>query len=196
MKKHIHSVPLDKVSRILNHGPTVLVSARHEGIDNVMAVAWACMLDFEPPKITLVLGKDAKTRELIEKSGRFVVQVPTREQVQLVYQVGHMSLSDDPEKLAHCGVTLFEMDNRDLPFVSGCSAWLSCQLQEEKANQEKYDLFIGEVTGAWADTRIFRNGRWHFENADSKWKSLHYIAGGHFYMIGDAIAVAEGMPIE
>ena len=31
---------LDKAFRLLNHGPTVLVSARHGGVSNVMAAAW------------------------------------------------------------------------------------------------------------------------------------------------------------
>ena len=34
-------VPLDKSYRLLNHGPTVLVSARHAGVADVMAAAWA-----------------------------------------------------------------------------------------------------------------------------------------------------------
>ncbi|EGH49750.1 flavin reductase-like protein, partial [Pseudomonas syringae pv. pisi str. 1704B] len=36
---------------------------------NVMAAAWACALDFSPPKVTLVIDKMTKTRELVEKSG-------------------------------------------------------------------------------------------------------------------------------
>lgn len=36
-------VPLDKAYRLINHGPTVLVSARHDGVENVMAAAWACI---------------------------------------------------------------------------------------------------------------------------------------------------------
>lgn len=34
-------VPLAKAYRLLNHGPTVLVSAAHGGKRNVMAAAWA-----------------------------------------------------------------------------------------------------------------------------------------------------------
>lgn len=194
MKKHIASVPLDQVSRLLNHGPTILVSARHAGTDNVMAASWACMLDFEPPKVTVVLGKGAKTREFIEKSAAFVIQIPNVAQLDLVYQVGHRSLSDDPEKLKRSGVQLLEMDNHDLPFVSGCSAWLACKLIPEPRNQEVYDLFMAEVVSAWADTRVFKEGRWHFEKAAPQWRSLHYIAGGHFYAIGEAMETAEGMP--
>eukprot|EP01031_Cornospumella_fuschlensis_P053453 gene53453-65292_t len=43
-------VPLDKAYRLLNHGPTVLVSSAHAGEHNVMAAAWSMPLDFSPPK--------------------------------------------------------------------------------------------------------------------------------------------------
>ena len=39
MDSHIAPVELKKAYRLLNHGPTVLVSARHDGVDNVMAAA-------------------------------------------------------------------------------------------------------------------------------------------------------------
>ena len=77
MDSHIRPVPMEKANRLINHGPTVLVSAGHGGVDNVMAAAWVCGLDFAPPKVTLVLGRTSKTRELAEKSGHLVVQVPT-----------------------------------------------------------------------------------------------------------------------
>ena len=68
MPDHIAAVPLDKAYRLLNHGPTVLVSARHGGEQNVMAAAWACALDFAPPKLTVVLDKSVKTREVVERA--------------------------------------------------------------------------------------------------------------------------------
>lgn len=189
MQEFIQPVSLDKAYRLLNHGPTVLVSARHGGVDNVMAAAWACALDFSPPKLTVVLDKIAATRALVEHSGRFVIQVPTVALADVTYQVGHRSLADEPAKLADSGVALFEIAGQDLPFVAGCSAWLSCRVIDEPHNQQAYDLFIGEVDGAWADSRVFRDGHWHFETADPALRSLHYVAGGHFYAIGDAVDV-------
>ncbi len=53
----------------------------------------------------------------------------------------------------------------ELPLVEGCVGWLACRLVPEPHNQQAYDLFIGEVVGAWADERVFRDGRWHFEDA-------------------------------
>lgn len=191
MDTHISPVELQKAYRLINHGPTVLVSVRHAGVDNVMAAAWACALDFAPPKLTVVLDKSSKTRALIEQSGAFVVQVPTAAQLQLTHAVGNLSLSDDPHKLKKCGVELFGIKGHDLPFVAGCSAWLACKLISEPHNQQAYDLFIGEVVAAWADTRVFSNGRWHFKDADPSWRSLHYVAGGQFYAIGEPLTVQE-----
>jgi flavin reductase (DIM6/NTAB) family NADH-FMN oxidoreductase RutF len=190
MDRFIAPVPLEKAYRLVNHGPTVLVSARHEGVENVMAAAWACGLDFLPPKVTVVIDKIARTRALVEGSGRFVIQIPTVTQLQLTQTVGSRSLAEQPDKLAEAGVELFEMPGHDLPFVAGCSAWLACTLISEPHNEQTYDLFIAEVVGAWADTRVFEHGRWRFESADPHLRSLHHVAGGHYYAIGEAFDAA------
>lgn len=192
MDHHIAPVALEKAYRLINHGPTVLVSARHGGVDNVMAAAWACALDYAPPKVTVVLDKAARTRALVESSGLFVLQVPTAAQLKLTHAVGTRSLHSEPGKLARSGVELFGMPGWDLPFVAGCSAWLACRLVPEPHNQQAYDLFIGEIVGAWADTRVFKDGHWHFESAGPDWRSLHYIAGGHFYAIGSPLLAGDG----
>jgi flavin reductase (DIM6/NTAB) family NADH-FMN oxidoreductase RutF len=195
MNPHIQTVPLEKAYRLLNHGPTVLVSSHFEGVDNVMAAAWACALDFAPPKLTVVLDKAVKTRELVEHSGRFVVQVPTVALLDLTNEVGNRSLADHPGKLLDAGVTLLRLAGDTLPFVDGCSAWLECRLIPEPHNQASYDLFIGEVVAAWADDRVFRDGHWHFESADPSWRSIHHVAGGHFYAIGEPLS-ARAAPLD
>lgn len=195
MESHIAPVELGKAHRLINHGPTVLVSARHAGVDNVMAAAWACALDFSPPKLTVVLDKSAATRALVEASGRFVIQVPTAAQAQLTIDVGTQSLAATPDKLARAGVQLFDIDGHDVPFVAGCAAWLACRLIVEPHNQQAYDLFIGEVVGAWSDTRVFTDGHWNYENADPALRSLHYVAGGHFYAIGAPLSVPTDKPV-
>jgi flavin reductase (DIM6/NTAB) family NADH-FMN oxidoreductase RutF len=191
MNNHVTPVPLEKSYRLINHGPTVLVSARHGGVDNVMAAAWCCALDFAPPKLTVVLDKSSRTRALVERSGMFVIQVPTAAQLKLTHAVGNLSMNDAPDKLARCGVELFGIEGFEMSFVAGCSGWLACKLIPEPHNQQAYDLFIGEVVGAWADSRVFGDGRWHFEDADPALRSLHYVAGGQFYATGEALSVQD-----
>lgn len=185
---HFLPVPLDKSYRLMNHGPTVLVSAQHGGVTNVMAAAWACVLDYgQTPKVTVVLDKATRTRELIEHSGAFALQLPTQAMVGLTVGVGTDSAKDVPEKLARHGVTTFTAPGFDTPLVYGCVGWLACRLIPEPHNEQAYDLFIGEVIGAWADDRVFRDGRWHFDEAPDALRTIHYVAGGQFFVTGPAI---------
>ena len=59
-----------------------------------------------------MLDKTAKTRELVERSGRFVIQVPTA-QLRLTHAVGSHSLAERPDKLREAGVTLFDVEGHD-----------------------------------------------------------------------------------
>ena len=189
---HFTPVALDKAYRLLNHGPTVLVSAQHEAERNVMAAAWACALDFAPPKVTVVLDKATRTRALVEASGLFALQLPTVPQAAMTVALGTDSAITMPDKLAHHQVPLFDapgLELLELPLVEGCAAWLVCRLISEPHIQQTYDLFIGEVIAAWADSRVFRNGHWEFETAPAELRTLHYVAGGQFYAIGESVVV-------
>jgi flavin reductase (DIM6/NTAB) family NADH-FMN oxidoreductase RutF len=184
---HCQPVALDKAYRLMNHGPTVLVSASHAGVANVMAAAWAGVLDFMPPKLTVVLDKATATRALIEASGQFALQLPTRAMAALTTGVGTDSAHTVPDKLHKHGVQLFSVAGSGVPLVQGCVGWLLCRLVPEPHNQQTYDLFIGEVTAAWADDRVFSQGRWHFEQADNALRTIHHVAGGSYLVSGETI---------
>ena len=95
----IQSIPLPKAFRLLNHGPVLLVSGCHNGTDNAMAAAWGCPLDYNPCRLTVVLDKSAFTRNLIEQSGRFAVQIPVQTQAELVLAMGRSSRNANPRKM-------------------------------------------------------------------------------------------------
>jgi len=187
---HFTPVSLEHAYRLLNHGPTVLVSSSHAGCHNVMAAAWVCALDFAPPKVTVVIDKATATRALVEESGAFVLNVPAAEMAALTVGVGTDSARTVVDKLQRHAVQLFMVEQTPVPLVRGCVAWLACRLIPEPHNQQAYDLFIGEVVAAWADERVFHGGRWHFEHAPETLRTSHYVAGGHFYAIGAPVQVS------
>lgn len=187
---HIAPVALNKAYRLLNHGPTTLVSSAHNGILNVMAAAWSTPLDFTPPKVTVVIDKNTLTRQLVESSGVFALNVPCQGIAALTLALGTDSAKTMPDKLAVHQVSTFAASQIDAPLVSGCVAWLECRVIPEPHNQTTYDLFIGEVVAAWADSRVFSDGRWHFENAAAELRTLHYVAGGQFYATGESLRLA------
>lgn len=189
MNHYLAPVELEKAYRLINHGPTALVSSQYQGIEDVMSASWVCGLEFKPAKLTVVLDKAAYTRQLIEKSHQFVIQVPTARQAQMVHYLGTHTRYDEPDKLDQSGVELFRLPEISVPLVTDCAAWLYCELIPLEQNQNEHDLFIGEIKAAWADSRVFREGRWVFEEVSEEWRSLHYIAGKRFYTTGPALDV-------
>ena len=185
---HFTPVALDKCYRLMNHGPTVLVSAQHNGVNNVMAAAWACVLDYgEAPKVTVVLDKSTCTRELIEASGHFALQLHCVAQANLTVAVGTHSAHEMPDKLDQLGVKIFTAPGHEMPLVQGCVGWLVCRLLPEPHNQNTYDLFIGQVEAAWADERVSSQGRWHSDTAPDELRTLHHAAGGQFIVAGTTV---------
>lgn len=55
--------------------------------------------------------------------------------------------------------------------------------------EKSYDMFVGEIVKAWADSRVFSDNHWHLEKGPEELRSLHYVAGGHFYEIGKSVEV-------
>ena len=58
-------VQITQAYRLLNHGPTVLISSAHNGKQNIMAAAWNMPVEFTPPRIAVVVDKKTFTRELM-----------------------------------------------------------------------------------------------------------------------------------
>lgn len=61
----------------------------------------------------------------------------------------------------------------------------------EPHNEKTYDLFIGQCVKAAADSRVFRDGHYHYAKADPSLRTLHYVAGGHFFALGEEVMLDE-----
>ncbi|MBB5406911.1 flavin reductase (DIM6/NTAB) family NADH-FMN oxidoreductase RutF [Paraburkholderia sp. HC6.4b] len=95
------TVELSRATQLLNHGPVTLITSAHDGRSNVMAASWAMPLDFNPPKVVVVVDSRTLTRRLIEASGVFGLQLPSRGFAAQTLAVGtHASVeldNDDPD---------------------------------------------------------------------------------------------------
>lgn len=210
----IHPVALPHAYRLLNTGPTVLVSAAvgsaQGGQRNVMAAAWNMPLDFDPPKVAVVLDKSTHTRKLVEQSGRFTLAVPCVQGADLAFAVGSQSQATHAQAgtvkadvlgvqwLGAADVPGLADDSAAEPaawdaapssfsaaLVAGCVGWLVCRLLPEPHNQQAYDLFIGQVTHAWADERAFANGKYRpLAEVPEALRTLHHLGAGRFVVPG------------
>ena len=184
-------VALQHASRLLNHGPTVLVCSAHDGRRNLMAAAWSMPVEFTPPRIAVVVDRSTWTRTLVEASGMLAICVPCVAQADLVWTVGSVGGRDlDPgtDKFARYRIGTFDGPGLGLPLVAGCVAWLECRVLHEPHAQQAYDTFFVEVVSAQADARVFDAGRWSFREDNAPLHTLHHLGGGRFAPAGVAIA--------
>jgi flavin reductase (DIM6/NTAB) family NADH-FMN oxidoreductase RutF len=178
------TVPLAHASRLLNHGPTTLVSTAHGGRRNVMAAAWVMPLDFEPPKFAAVVAADTFTRELLVASGECVLHAPTTAQLALTMAVGTRS-GRDADKFASLGIATEASAIVGAPLVAGCAAWIECRRLPEPHVEEAYDLFVLEGVAAWADDALWSGGEWRFAAGGPR--TVHHCKSGVFFATGERL---------
>ncbi len=179
-------VALAHASRLVNHGPTVLVTSAHGGRRNVMAAAWSMPVEFTPPRIAVVIDKKTFTRELVAASGAFGICIPGAAAIDFTYAVGNTTGRTEDKFTRHgidaragaLGVPLIE---------TGCAAWLECRLIPEPHTEDAYDTCFGEVVAAAADSRIFADGHWNFTDHNTALQTIHHLGAGNFVRAGGVV---------
>ena len=184
-------VDLSHASRLVNHGPTVLISTVHAGRRNLMAAAWSMPVEFSPPRIAVVIDKSTFTCEQVHATGQLALNIPCRQQADLTYTVGSVSGRDDlsagQDKFSRYNIASFTGTSLGLPLVEGCVAWLECRVISEPHTQQAYDTFFVEVVAAQADNRVFANGRWHMVPENRDLHTLHHLGAGVFAVPSDTL---------
>lgn len=120
----LQPVELNKAYRLLQVGPTTMISAKHNGNANVMAAAWVSLVGIN--KVMAYISPQAYTRGLVEESGLFAVQIPVVSQMETVLYAGEHSYRDRPDK--NHKIPTFYLKEFDIPLVEGCAGWLVCKV--------------------------------------------------------------------
>ena len=183
---HFQPVALGHASRLVNHGPTVLITSRSaDGTRrNVMAAAWSMPVEFTPPRIAVVIDKRTYTRELVADSGVFGICIPGVALCDITYAVGSES-GREVDKFARYGIEARPGATLGVPLIeAGCAAWLECRLIPEPHAQDAYDTCFGEVLSAAADARVFAQGRWSFRDDNTALQTIHHLGAGNFAHAG------------
>lgn len=187
MNPHFRPVALAHASRLLNHGPTVLVTSAYGARRNVMAAAWSMPVEFTPPRVAVVIDKRTFTRELVAAGGAFGLVLPGALRVDLTYTVGQSS-GREHDKFARYGIAAGPGPVLGMPVIEpGCAAWLECRLIREPHAEDAYDTCFGEVVAAAADARIFAGGRWSFRADNADLQTIHHLGGGEFLRAGGTL---------
>ena len=185
---HFQPVALEHASRLINHGPTVLVTSAHGGRRNVMAAAWSMPVEFTPPRIAVVIDKKTLTREMVMASGALALCIPGLPLADATFAVGSVSGREVPDKFERYGLRYRPGPVLGQPVIEdGCIAWLECRLIPERHTEEAYDTCFVEVVAAAADARVFSGGRWSFTEENGALHTLHHLGAGAFAVAGQVV---------
>lgn len=177
---HFRPVALDHASRLINHGPTVLVTSTDGTRRNIMAAAWSMPVEFTPPRIAIVIDKHTLTRELMIASGVFGVCIPCAASLDLAYALGNCS-GKVIDKFARYGIVSVAGEALGVPLIEApCVAWMECKLIREPHSEDAYDTCFGEVVRAAADARVFNDGHWQFDDSNTALHTIHHLGAGNF----------------
>lgn len=152
----------------------VLLTTRHAGQDNVMALGWHQVLDVDPSFISCVVSRGSRSFDMLRATGQGVLNVPTGEMLDAVVQAGNCS-GAEVDKFAAFGLDREEAHDVDAPLLPQCHARLECRLRDDRA-VERYNLFILEVTHITART------------VPEEPEYLHYQGDGVFSLSGRRVS--------
>jgi flavin reductase (DIM6/NTAB) family NADH-FMN oxidoreductase RutF len=188
---HFRPVKLEHASRLINHGPTVLITSAHGGRRDVMAAAWSMPVEFTPPRIAVVIDKRTFTRELAAASGTFGLIVPGAAMIDLAYAVGSTTGREIVDKFETFGIDTVTGPVLGLPLIeTNCAAWMECRLISEPHTEDAYDTCFAEVVSAAADTRIFADGHWNVDESNTPLHTIHHLGAGKF-VTASAMQIAK-----
>ncbi|MCE9618966.1 MAG: flavin reductase family protein [Planctomycetes bacterium] len=143
------ALALSQVYRLIEPGPVVLVSTREGGKDNIMAMSWHMMVDFEPPILACVISNRGRTFAMVRKTRELVINIPTVKLARKVVACGNAS-GRFVDKFRVIGLTPSPAAKVRAPLIAECFANLECKVIDATM-AAKYNIFIVEVVKAWID---------------------------------------------
>ncbi len=169
-------VSVNKAYRLINHGPTLLVSTVSENNEyDIAPIAWNCPAQKAPTRIAIMVGKSHMTYQNIESAGEFIACVPHVSQAEIVMKLGSAS-GRDVDKIGKFGVETFEGSKVKVRIPAESMGYLECRVADI-IHMSNTGLIIGECVYAAAGIKAF-DERVLTENYEGK--SLHHLGGKTF----------------
>lgn len=135
-----------------------LISTAYQGKRNVQFAFRAIGLTDKPPLLAIGIQADNYSREVIQKSGEFVVNVCSENQLHAVDRSRGMSGRDIEDKFIALGLETLPAKRVQAPLVKGCHANVECKVVNGMELDGLY-LFVGEALVAHLDDQVKPVGR-------------------------------------
>ncbi|MEM3387691.1 MAG: flavin reductase family protein [Nitrososphaerales archaeon] len=148
------NVSLNFALRLMYPRPTVLVSCALDGKPNIITLAWSTPLSHCPPLLGISVGLERYSHELIDKSGEFVVNIPTIDLIKQTILCGERS-GREVDKFKEANLTPLPSLKVRAPSILECVAHLECKVVQ-RIHVGDHTLFVGEVLAARVNEGLFK----------------------------------------
>ncbi|MCA9328881.1 flavin reductase family protein [Candidatus Saccharibacteria bacterium] len=125
-----------------------------------MVAGWNMKVSYDPPMLAVALWKEKHTHTLIQKSGKFVVAVPSAGMEDLIEYFGSHS-GKDVDKFKETGIKTLESTHVGIPLLADAFINYEC-IVKEIADPADHMVFFGEIVAAHinpAKKQAFYTGR-------------------------------------
>ena len=170
-------LPVDRIRRLLEPGPIVLVSSRWRDKTNIMTMGWHTVLEFSPSLIGCMITAANHSFEMIKHSGECVINIPTVDLLDEVIGIGNCSGSR-VDKFKKFHLTPDPAERVSAPLIRECYAHFECRVVDTRL-LSSYNFFIMEVVKA------------HTATWPKYPRTVHYRGEGVFMVSGKNISRAE-----
>ena len=128
------------VLRMFTYG-LYAVTAKHGADISMMTANWLTQCSFEPPLLMLAVEVDSHSRQVIESSGAFAINLYESGQRELAGSLGR-AFGKHPEKMD--AVTGLPGPRTGSPVLASAMAWVECQIISSLPAGD-HILFVAEV---------------------------------------------------
>ncbi|HSZ33792.1 MAG TPA: flavin reductase family protein [Puia sp.] len=171
--------PVNKVNRIIEPGPIVLVTTFHRGKPNIMTMGFHMMVQHDPALIGAVIGPWDFSHKAIKATRECVIAIPGSDLAVKVVDIGNCS-GEEIDKFKKFRLTPKEAQHVKAPLIEQCIANIECKVVDTRL-VKKYNLFILKVVKVWLNT-------------DRKeQRTMHHQGDGSFKVDGKTIDLSKRM---
>jgi len=163
--------------------PNCLLGANVEGKPNYCTIAWFTMIDDEPPKMAVVMGKDRRTKDGILENRTFSINLPDAGAAAATDFCGLVSGRQEDKSRVF---DVFFGKTLTAPMARECPVNVELTL-DEVIELEGTDIVIGEVEEVYVDEGRMTAGR---PDMDKLQLLMYLSSGASYFTKGPTVAEA------
>ncbi len=161
--------------------PPALVSLGEGEEKNILTVAWTGILSTVPPRTYVSIRPERHSHALIEKTGEFVINLPTARLARAVDFCG-MYTGAKMDKFVRAGLSAIPSEAVGCPTVAECPLALECRVFEKK-ELGSHDMYLADIVAVTVDESLLdESGKLCLARA-----GLLAYAHGEYFALGDNV---------